>query len=178
METGGARWETGEFWLEIRAVWLDRSMSTLPETIELDGATLIRIDAPDDIACWTAGVEGGDGGWTVSIVAEPAEEPSAQAREAAQGIVTEFAELSEAAIRYLVEELAGPQGDLSAADRARLAEEEPPFGAPEAVVWQDGTWMMRFAECGLEIGDEYGVGVMFAGRVPVAVEDLSDPDDV
>jgi len=153
-------------------------MSTLPETIELDGATLIRIDAPDDIACWTAGLEGGDGGWTVSIIAEPAEEPSAQALEAAQGIVTEFAELSEAAIGYLVEELAGPGGDLSDADRARLAAEEPPFGAPEAVVWQDGTWMLRFAECGLEIGDEYGVGVMFAGRTPVAVEDLSDPDDV
>ncbi|OZB85513.1 hypothetical protein [Microbacterium sp. 13-71-7] len=153
-------------------------MSTLPETIELDGATLIRIDAPDDIACWTAGLEGGDGGWTVSIIAEPAEEPSAQALEAAQGIVTEFAELSEAAIGYLVEELAGPGGDLSDADRARLAAAEPPFGAPEAVVWQDGTWMLRFAECGLEIGDEYGVGVMFAGRTPVAVEDLSDPDDV
>jgi len=114
----------------------------------------------------------------VSVITEPAEEPGAEAREAAQGVVTEFAALSEAAIRYLVEELAGPRGDLSDADRARLAEEEPPFAAPEAVVWQDGTWMMRFAECGLEIGDEYGVGVMFAGRTPVAVEDLSDPDDV
>ncbi|MBS1906322.1 MAG: hypothetical protein JST33_07070 [Actinobacteria bacterium] len=151
-------------------------MSTLPDAIELDGVTLIRIDAPEDVACWTAGVEGGDGGWTVSIVAEPAEEPSAEAREAAQGIVAEFGALSDAAISYLVEELPGPA--LSAADRALLAAEEPPFGAPEAVVWQDGTWMMRFAECGLEMGDEYGVGVMFAGRTPVAVEDLSDPDEV
>jgi len=153
-------------------------MSTLPDAIELDGATLIRIDAPEDIACWTAGVEGGEGGWTVSIIAEPAEEPSAEARETAQGVVTEFAALAESAIRYLVDELAGPRGALSDADRARLAEEEPPFGAPEAVVWQDGTWMLRFAECGLSIGDEYGVGVMFAGRTPVEVEDLSDPDEV
>jgi len=147
----------------------------LPDAIELDGATLIRIDAPEDVACWTAGLEGGDGGWTVSIVVEPAEAPSAEAMETAQGVVTEFGALTEAAIRYLVEELQDP--GLSAPDRALLATEEPPFGAPEAVVWQDGTWMMRFAETGLEIGEEYGVGVTFAGRTPVAVEDLSDPDE-
>lgn len=148
----------------------------LPDAIELDGATLIRIDAPEDIACWTAGIEGGGGGWTVSILVEPAEAPSAEARETAQGVVDEFGALSGAAIRYLVEELQDP--GLSAADRALLAAEEPPFGAPEAVVWQDGTWMMRFAESGLEIGEEYGIGVMFAGRTPVAIEDLSDPDEV
>ena len=148
----------------------------LPDAIDLDGATLIRIDAPEDVACWTAGIEGGDGGWTVSIVVEPAEAPSAEATETAQGVVAEFGALSEAAIRYLVQELQDP--GLSAADRALLAAEEPPFGAPEAVVWQDGTWMMRFAESGLEIGEEYGIGVMFAGRIPVAVEDLSDPDEV
>lgn len=150
----------------------------LPDAIDLDGATLIRVDAPDDIACWTAGLEGGDGGWTVSIIADPAEEPSAEAREAAQGIVTEFAELSEAAVRFLVEEMSGPDHDLSKGDRVRLTAAAAPFGAPEAVVWQDGTWMMRFAECGLQIVDEYGVGVMFAGRRPVAVEDLSDPDEI
>lgn len=150
-------------------------MGTLPDTIELDGATFIRIDAPEEVACWTAGVDGGDGG-TVTIVVEPAEAPSAEARETAQGIVTEFAQLCAAAVRYLVEQLQGPA--LSTADRALLAAEEPPFSAPEAVVWQDGTWMMRFAETGLEMGDEYGVGVMFAGRTPVAVEDLSDPDEV
>ncbi|MGN8026768.1 hypothetical protein [Microbacterium sp. 22242] len=150
----------------------------LPDTIDLDGATLIRVDAPDDIACWTAGIDGGDGGATVSIIAEPAEEPSAEAREAAQGIVSDFAALSDAAIRYLVDELAGPHGALTDEDRALLTAEEPPLGAPEAVVWQDGTWMMRFAECGLSIGEEYGVGVMFAGSRPVAVEDLSDPDEL
>ncbi|GAB6856616.1 hypothetical protein [Microbacterium xylanilyticum] len=148
----------------------------LPDAIELDGATLIRIDAPEDVACWTAGVAGGDGGWTVSIVAEPAEPPSDDARETAQGVVAEFAALSDAAMRFLVQELQDP--GLSDDDRALLAAEEPPFGAPEAVVWQDGTWMMRFAETGLQIGDEYGIGVMFAGRTPVAIEDLSDPDDV
>ncbi|MBS1698883.1 MAG: hypothetical protein JST25_10845, partial [Actinobacteria bacterium] len=62
-------------------------MGTLPDTIELDGATFIRIDAPEEVACWTAGVDGGDGG-TVTIVVEPAEAPSAEARETAQGIVT------------------------------------------------------------------------------------------
>ncbi|GAA4479059.1 hypothetical protein [Microbacterium panaciterrae] len=150
----------------------------LPDAIDLDGATLIRVESPDGIACWTAGIEGGDGGWTVSIIAEPAEEPSAEARDAAQGIVAGFGALSEAAIGYLVDELPASRGDLSEADRALLAAQDPPFGAPEAVVWPDGTWMMRFAECGLEIGDDYGVGVMFAGSRPVAVEDLSDPDDV
>ena len=123
-----------------------------------------------------AGVEGGDGGWTVSVVAEPAEAPSTEARETAQGLVSEFAALVEAAAAFLVEELNEPS--LSAEDRARLAGDEPPFGAPEAVVWQDGTWMMRFAETALDLGDEYGIGVMFAGRTPVAVEDLSDPDEV
>lgn len=147
-------------------------MTELPDTIELDGAVLIRMDAPQEIAFWTAGIPGGDGGWTVSILAEPAEPPSAEAREAAQAIVGDFAALSDAAIAYLADELAGPLGELPH-DAA-----EPPFGAPEAVVWQDGTWMMRFAECGLPMGDDYGIGVLFAGRTPVAVEDLSDPDEI
>ena len=147
----------------------------LPDAIELDAATLIRIDAPEGIACWVAGIEGGDGGWTVSIVAEPAEAPTAEALETAQGIASEFAGLVDAATAFLTEELAGPS--LSARDHALLAGEQPPFGAPEAVVWQDGTWMLRFAESALEIGEEYGIGVMFAGRTPVAVEDLSDPDE-
>lgn len=151
-------------------------MTSLPDVIALDGADLIRIDAPDDIACWTGGIGGGDGGWTVSIIAEPAEEPTAAAREAAQGVVDEFATLVDAATAFLREELAGPA--LSGADRELLHAEDAPFGAPEAVVWQDGTWMLRFAETGLEIGADYGIGVMFAGRVPVAVEDLSDPDEV
>ncbi|MDQ4215651.1 hypothetical protein [Microbacterium capsulatum] len=157
-------------------------MSSLPDSIDIDGVVLTRIEAPDEIACWTAGIDGGDGGWTVSIVAEPAEEPTTEALEAARGVIADFAALSEAGIRFLVEELAGPAGTrstgaLSAEDRARLGAEEAPFGAPEAVIWQDGTWMMRFAETSLAIAGDYGIGVMFAGATPVAVEDLSDPDE-
>ena len=157
--------------------WLDRIMD-LPDEIALDGVTLVRVETPEGVACWSAGLPGGDGGRTVSIIADPAEEPTPEARDAAQGIAQDFGALVDAGIRYLVEEFAGPRSVLPEQERALLDVEDPPFGAPEAVVWQDGTWMMRFAECGLSVSDEDGIGVMFAGRIPVAVEDLSDPDEV
>ncbi|MDR6867313.1 hypothetical protein J2Y69_001914 [Microbacterium resistens] len=152
-------------------------MTNLPDPIELDGVLLHRMDAPDDIACWTGEVSG-DEGRSVSIIAEPPAVPSREALDAGRGVVADFDALAASAARFLVAELAAPGWGLSAEERTRLSAPEPPFDAPEAIVWQDGTWMIRFAECGLAMGEDFGIGVLFAGSTPVSVEDLSDAEDV
>lgn len=69
----------------------------------------------------------------------------------------------------------------SASPRSELVEldaTESLFGEPEAVIWADGTWLLRFAESRLEMADPFGIGVLFAGTTPYAVEDLSGAEPV
>lgn len=147
-------------------------MTRLPQTIDVTGISLDRLDAPDDIACWSGTFDGGE----ITLLIEPAAEPSAQALDAAVGAIADFDELRTAAEQFLATELAGDTWGLPADQRALLARQPAPFDEPEVVVWQDGTWMIRFAESPLAMAAEYGIGVLFAGRVPVSVEDLSDAD--
>ncbi|UYO96442.1 hypothetical protein OED01_12640 [Microbacterium sp. M28] len=149
-------------------------MTRLPQTIDVNGVALQRLDAPEDIACWSGAFDGGE----ITLLIEPAGEPSAQALDAAEGAITEFDDLRAAAATFLLTELASDSWGLAADQRALLAQRPAPFDAPEVVVWQDGTWMIRFAESPLEIAEDYGIGVLFAGRVPVSIEDLSDTDEV
>lgn len=51
---------------------------------------------------------------------------------------------------------------------------ELPLAAPEAIVWADRTWAIRFAESGLRIADPYGILVTFDGTRPVDIEGLDD----
>lgn len=147
-------------------------MTQLPQTIDVSGIALDRLDAPEDIACWSGEFDGGE----ITLLVEPAAEPSAQALDAAAGAVADFDELRAVAEQFLITELAGESWGLAADQRALLAQQPAPFDEPEVVVWQDGTWMIRFAESALAMAEEYGVGVLFAGRVPISVEDLSDAD--
>lgn len=71
-----------------------------------------------------------------------------------------------------------PVWALDSVDRARLDGPEAPFGMPEAIIWADGSWMIRFAECGLAMGEEFGIGVRFDGSAPVAIEDLSRATEI
>ena len=149
-------------------------MTRLPQTIDVNGVALQRLDAPEDIACWSGAFDGGE----ITLLIEPAGEPSTQALGAAKGAIEEFDDLRAAAEQFLLAELANDSWGLAADQRALLAQRPAPFDAPEVVVWQDGTWMIRFAESPLEIAEDYGIGVLFAGRVPVSIEDLSDADEV
>jgi len=148
-------------------------MDELPAIVDVDGTPLHSTAATHEFACWAAEVA--DGG-TVSILIEPAGPPTREAIATAAGVIEDFAALAEVASDYVVSALAGPEWALDAADRARLAADA--FDMPEAVVWEDGTWMLRFAECTLAIGAEYGIGVNFVGAQPVGVEDLSVADEI
>ncbi|WP_433605555.1 hypothetical protein [Prescottella agglutinans] len=152
-------------------------MNELPEQIEVRGTTLDRIGLSEEFVCWAAELPG-DEPRTVSIVVEPAGPPSAAAVDAAAEAIAGFDGLAAAASRYLVAELTDPMWALDAVDRARLGGPEAPFDLPEAVVWADGTWMIRFAECALAMGEEFGIGVRFVGSTPVGVEDLSEATEI
>jgi hypothetical protein len=149
-------------------------MSDLPDTLDVDGTVFARIDTPPDLACWATETDRG----SVNLVVEPAAEPEASALETAAAVVADFDGLAGVAAAFLAERLRDPDYGLTDAEIALLDATEPPFDEPEAVVWSDGTWMLRFAESPLSIADPYGIGVTFVGAAPQAVEDLSDAETV
>jgi len=152
-------------------------MNDLPEEIEVRGTVLDRIALAEELVCWSAHLPG-DEPRTVSIVVEPAGPPTDAAVDSAAEAIAGFDAFVAAASRYLVAGLTDPVWALDAPDRARLDGPEAPFDLPEAVVWADGTWMIRFAECALAVGEEFGIGVRFVGATPVGIEDLSGATEV
>ncbi|MDH6678409.1 hypothetical protein M2284_002612 [Rhodococcus sp. LBL1] len=152
-------------------------MDDLPEQIEVRGTVLDRVGLAEEFVCWSAALPG-DEPRTVSIVVEPAGPPTDAAVDSAAEAIAGFDGLAAAASRYLVGELTDPGWALDAEDRARLDGPEAPFDLPEAIIWADGTWMIRFAECALAMGEEFGIGVRFVGSAPVGVEDLSGATEV
>ncbi|MFD7026224.1 hypothetical protein [Promicromonospora sukumoe] len=151
----------------------------VPERLEIAGTTFVRIESPEAIACWAARSDGPgdvDGPPPVSVVVEPAAAPGQPALDLAAVVLDRFAELAGTGAAYLRERLAEPEFGLADAERAALAAPEPPFEEPEAVVWDDGTWLLRFAESSLGLADPYGIGVLFEGTEPTGVEDLSQAD--
>lgn len=149
----------------------------MPSVVEVDGTIFLRTDAPDNIALWTAELPG-SAPRSVSMLIEPAGPPSQAALAAAGIVVREIDALIAAAERYLVAELTSPEWELDHADRQLLERPDLPFDVPAVVIWTDGEWMIRFAECALAMGEEYGIGVLFDRRTPIAVEDLSEADDL
>ncbi|KRC62049.1 hypothetical protein ASE14_08375 [Agromyces sp. Root81] len=143
----------------------------------MDGAAFSRVDSNDSIACWTliTDSEHGDSR-PVSLVIEPAAAPDPTVLELAATVVARFDEFSELAAGYLRQRLREPEFRLRRSEVATLDAPEAPFDEPEAVIWADGSWMLRFAESGLGMADPYGIGVLFDGTRPSAVEDLSGAD--
>jgi hypothetical protein len=152
-------------------------MNDLPEEIEVRGTALHRIGLSEELVCWSAALPG-DEPRTVSIIVEPAGPPTDAAVDSAAEAIAGFDALAAAASRYLVAEFTDPVWALDSADRARLDGPEAPFDMPEAIIWADGSWMIRFAECGLAMGEEFGIGVRFDGSAPVAIEDLSGATEI
>lgn len=150
----------------------------LPDQLEIAGTAFARIESPGTIACWTATVRAEDAADPppVSVVTEPAAVPDRRASDLAAVVLARFDELAELGADYLRRRLREPGFGLSGAELAMLDADGPPFSEPAAVVWADGTWMLRFAESGLAMADPYGIGVLFEGPVPSRVEDLSAAD--
>nr|WP_187977938.1 hypothetical protein [Mycetocola sp. JXN-3] len=153
-------------------------MSEIPTTFSAGTAEFVRIESPEELAFWVATVNGADGEHEVSLIIEPAAAPEADVLEVAAAVVADFDELVRDALEYLDEALRGPEWALSATDLALLDGPGGAFGEPEAVIWGDGTWMLRFQESALSIAEEFGIGVNFVGRVPQSVEDLSESEEL
>ncbi|MDQ0707375.1 MULTISPECIES: hypothetical protein [Arthrobacter] len=153
-------------------------MADIPHHLDIAGTAFTLIDAPEPIACWTASLEAAHGGSspTVNIIVEPAAEPGPEVLRLTAEVIARFGELADVAGAYLREELREPGFGLRDDELQALRSDQPPFGEPEAVIWDDGGWMLRFTESPLELADPYGIGVLFEGMTPSAVEDLSDPD--
>lgn len=78
--------------------------------------------------------------------------------------------------RELLREALGAS-DSSADNLSRL-DDDSQFAEPEAVIWADGTWMLRFGGCGLDAASEYGVGISFVGSAQQCVDSFDDADEV
>lgn len=155
-------------------------MVDLPTRLDVPGAEFVRIDAPEPIACWNASIEpAGDGRLrSVSVIMDPVGRPGEDVLRLAGVVVARFDEFTGAAAEYLRQRLREPEYGLSGAELLELQRAEPPFGAPEAVLWSDGSWMLRFAESRLALADPYGIGVLFEGTSPCGVDDFSEVDSV
>ncbi|MFJ3956860.1 hypothetical protein [Arthrobacter sp. NPDC090010] len=153
-------------------------MTDLATHLDIAGTAFTRIDSPDSIACWTATIAstGEDTPRAVSIVLEPAVQPDQRLLQFAAVVVSRFDEFADLAKAYLQQRLSEPEFGLQEAELSALRNGEPLFDEPEAVIWSDDDWMLRFTESRLELADPYGIAVLFEGTNPSAVEDLSDAD--
>ncbi|WP_395244947.1 hypothetical protein ACGGZK_03875 [Agromyces sp. MMS24-K17] len=148
-------------------------MTDLPEHVVIGGTTFSRVESDDSIACWASIL---DDTRSVFLLVEPAAVPGPAQLRLAGTVVSRFGELAEVAAEYLRHRLREPRFDLPPAELSALDAPEAPFSEPEAVVWADGTWLLRFTESSLLMADPFGVGVVFEGTTPRNVEDLSDAD--
>lgn len=154
-------------------------MTDLPEHMVIGGATFSRVDSDDAIACWASTLDAeprGGATRSVFLLVEPAAAPEPAQLVLAGTVVSRFGDLAELAAQYLRHRLREPEFGLPPAELSTLDASEAPFGEPEAVVWADGTWLLRFTESSLAMADPFGVGVVFEGTTPKDVEDLSHAD--
>ncbi|MGY4644312.1 hypothetical protein [Cellulomonas sp. URHB0016] len=153
-------------------------MADLPARLVTGGATFSRVDSDEAIACWGLVLDEGRSGDVpaVHLVMDPASVPEPVILALAGTVVSRFAELVQLAAGYLRQRLREPRFGLRDSELSALDASEAPFSEPGAVIWADGTWLLRFAESSLDLADPYGIGVRFEGATPVAVEDLSGAD--
>ncbi|WP_167051519.1 hypothetical protein [Salinibacterium sp. ZJ77] len=148
-------------------------MTDLPDTVTAGDTAFIRAESPADFAHWTST----DSVRPVSLIIEPAGAPSDETLAIAADVVANFDEVADTARAFIREQLGGASAGVSADDATRLADDAQ-FAAPEAVIWSDGTWMLRFADCGLDAASEYGIGVAFVGSAPQSVDLFDDAEDI
>lgn len=149
-------------------------MKSIPEAVHIAGVLFTRVDAPNRLCCWTAQTSGP----VVSLVIEPAASPDVDTLDLAAQVLTGFEQFVETAAAFLRVQLRSAQYSLSAEDMALLDNDPPPFAEPEAVIWGDGTWMLRFTESSLSVADDYGIAVHFSGSALLGVEILAEAEPV
>ncbi|MFJ8435988.1 hypothetical protein ACIQ9P_32280 [Kitasatospora sp. NPDC094019] len=148
----------------------------LPATVRIAGVVLGRTESPPSLACWTGYLpeQTGAVGIAMSLVIEPAAPPEEATLQFAHDIVTHFDVLVDHALEYCRTRLREAHFELTTEELSWLDRPELPLAVPEATVWADGTWAIRFTESRLRLADPYGILVTFDGRQPVDVEGLDD----
>ncbi len=148
-------------------------MTDLPDTVTAGDTSFLRAESPADFAHWASL----DASRPVSLIIEPAGAPNDETLAIAADVLASFDEVADAARSFIREQLSEAGAELSADDLARL-DDDSQFAEPEAVIWSDGTWMLRFADCGLDAASEYGIGVAFVGSAPQSVDLFDDAEDI
>lgn len=149
-------------------------MQEIPQQFEIGDVRFERVDAPEELACWAAQ----DTMIPTSLVMSPAMAPDQRSLELLAYVLSPDSRVADVAAEYLVTQLSETGDQLSAADSERLRSAPAPFDQPEIVVWDDGTWMLRFAETGLDSIDAgLGVGVSFFADVPSGVDMFEEAFD-
>ncbi|MFF3394070.1 hypothetical protein ACFYW1_24440 [Streptomyces sp. NPDC002669] len=148
----------------------------LPATLHIAGLALSRVESPPSLACWSGDfpVPAGADPAGVNLVIEPPAPPQPATLRRAHDVVSRFDVLVARAVEYCRVRLREERYGLTAEELDRLDLPEPPWGLPEATVWNDRSWMIRFAESGLGMGDPYGILVTFDGTRPVDVQGADD----
>ncbi|MER6528156.1 hypothetical protein [Streptomyces sp. NPDC001508] len=108
----------------------------------------------------------------MSLVIEPAAPPEEATLHFAHDVVSRFDVFVEQALEYCRTRLREPRFELTPEELSWLDLPELPLAVPDATVWADRTWAIRFAESRLRLADPYGILVTFNGTQPVDVEGL------
>ena len=148
----------------------------LPATLHIAGLALRRTESPPSLACWTGCFPESAGGNApvISLVIEPAAPPEEVTIQLAHDVVSRFDVFVGQALRYCRTRLREWHFELTPEELSWLDLPELPLAVPEAVVWADQTWAIRFTESRLRLADPYGILVTFNGTQPVDVQGLDD----
>ncbi|MFD9427203.1 MULTISPECIES: hypothetical protein [unclassified Streptomyces] len=148
----------------------------LPATLHIAGLALRRTEGPPSLACWAGYFPGSAGGNPagISLVIEPAAPPEEATLQLAHEVASHFDVLVAQALRYCRARLRESHFELTPEELSWLDLPELPLAVPEAVVWADQTWAIRFTESRLRLADPYGILVTFNGTQPVDVQGVED----
>ncbi|MEE1738783.1 hypothetical protein PUR49_20040 [Streptomyces sp. BE147] len=148
----------------------------LPATLRVAGLALKRTESPPSLACWTGCFPESAGGnaAAISLVIEPAALPEEVTLQLAHDVVSRFDVFVDQAVRYCWTRLRERHFELTPEELSWLDLPELPLAVPEAVVWADQTWAIRFTESRFRLADPYGILVTFNGTQPVDVQGLED----
>ncbi|MDV9188869.1 hypothetical protein R6L23_11695 [Streptomyces sp. SR27] len=151
----------------------------MPTTLHIAGLELSRTESPPSLACWTGYLprRAGTDPAGMSVVTEPAAPPEESVLRIAHDMVSRFDAFVDQALEYCRIRLREPQFELAAEELAWLDLPELPLALPEATVWADQTWAIRFAESRFDLADPYGLLVTFNGTQPVDVQGLDDEEE-
>ncbi|MFI6289895.1 hypothetical protein ACIBCM_35070 [Streptomyces sp. NPDC051018] len=150
----------------------------LPAAVHIAGVVLTRMESPPSLACWTGYLpEPADAAGTgtgVSLVIEPATPPDEATLRFAHDVVSRFDVLVDQALVYCRTRLRESHFELTPEELGWLDLPELPLAVPEATVWADRNWAIRFTESRLRLADPHGILVTFNGTQPVDVQGLDE----